>query len=142
MIQISIPALRIRAALALALSCVYSLLVILPFLPYVRWNERILIIPPIYTTALFALSVYCLVRGVHTTLGRQLLAGLFEGSLILAAVVLFYYLKEDPSVWTDGEFHWTTLYVGVASFALKYTAIVVVIRTLIYRFQSLSRTTK
>ncbi|MBX9654431.1 hypothetical protein K2Y11_12520 [bacterium] len=142
MIQISLFALRIRAALALALSYAYSLLVILPFLPHLRWEERILIIPPVYTTAIFALSVYCLVQSIQSTLIRQLLAGLFEGSLILAAVVLFYYFKEDPSVRTDGEFHWTTLYVGVASFALKFTAIVVVNRTLIYRFQSLSRTTK
>lgn len=80
MIQINILALRIRAALALALSSAYFLFVVLPDIPTYAVDDIVWTFIPIsYFGLTFVASIVCLNGNVRSTLARQIFAGVRRG---------------------------------------------------------------
>lgn len=116
MIQINILALRIRAALALAMSSAYFLFVVLPDIPTYAVDDIVWVsIPLSYFALTFITSIVCLVRNVQSALLRQILAGAFEGVILFSCFVLFMYFREEPWRRADGVFKFIWLYVSFIS---------------------------
>lgn len=116
MIQISIRALRIRAALALAMSSAYFLFVVVPDIPTYAVDDIVWVsIPLSYFALTFITSIVCLVRNVQSALLRQILTGAFEGVILFSCFVLFMYFREEPWRRADGVFKFIWLYVSFIS---------------------------
>jgi hypothetical protein len=108
---------RSMAFLALMASAFYAGLVVVP--DFLGANlaaifDPLLTIVRLYVVAIFLLSIAILQKSARTRRSQLTIRGILEGALVAYALCGAYYVLQAPQHDTDGAFHRTALYVGLA----------------------------